>query len=109
MPVACASASTVCSPCAISSASSTKDCQPAFQVVRAGAGGQALARAAAGAGFPCVVKAVPLSGSQGVLRANDEAGAINAATRIRSVLAAAARPAGASAGEGVAGRNGDEA
>jgi biotin carboxylase len=40
-----------------------------------------------------VVKAVSLSGSQGVLRANDEAGAITAATRIRSVLAAAGQPA----------------
>jgi biotin carboxylase len=67
--------------------------QPAFRILPAGTGEQALARAAAEAGFPCVVKAVSLSGSQGVLRANDEAGAITAATRIRSVLAAAGQPA----------------
>jgi len=67
--------------------------QPAFRILPAGTGEQALASAAAGAGFPCVVKAVSLSGSRGVLRANDEAGAITAATRIRSVLAAAGRPA----------------
>ncbi len=67
--------------------------QPAFRVVPAGAADQALARAAAGAGFPCVVKAVSLSGSQGVLRADDEAAAITAAARIRSVLAGAGHPA----------------
>jgi len=68
-------------------------CQPAFQIVPASAGDEAIARAAAGARFPCVVKAVSLSGSQGVLRADDEAGAIAAATRIRSVLSRAGRPA----------------
>jgi biotin carboxylase len=67
-------------------------CQPAFQIVPAGADG-ALAGAAAGARFPCVVKAVSLSGSQGVLRADDEAGVIAAAARIRSVLHRAGRPA----------------
>jgi biotin carboxylase len=70
----------------------TRVYQPAFRVLPAGTSEQALARAAAEAGFPCVVKAVSLSGSQGVLRADDEAGAIAAATRIRSVLAAAVRP-----------------
>jgi ATP-grasp domain len=70
-----------------------KICQPAFRVVPAGTSEQALAAAAAEAGFPCVVKAVSLSGSQGVLRAEDKAGAIAAATRIRSVLAGAGRPA----------------
>lgn len=68
-------------------------CQPVFRILPAGTGEQALAAAAAEAGFPCVVKAVSLSGSQGVLRADDEAAAITAATRIRSVLAAAGRPA----------------
>lgn len=68
-------------------------CQPAFQIVPAGSGDDATARAAAGAGFPCVVKAVSLSGSQGVLRADDAAGAIAAAARIRSVLSRAGRPA----------------
>jgi biotin carboxylase len=68
-------------------------CQPAFQIVPAGAGDGATARAAAGIGFPCVVKATCLSASQGVLRADDEAGAITAAARIRGVLARAGRPA----------------
>jgi biotin carboxylase len=68
-------------------------CQPAFHIVPASAGDDAMAVAAAGAGFPCVVKAVSLSGSQGVLRADDEAGAIAAAARVRSVLARAGRPA----------------
>jgi biotin carboxylase len=68
--------------------------QPAFRIVPASAGDDAMARAAAGAGFPCVVKAVSLSGSQGVLRADDEAGAIAAAARIRGVLSQAGRPAG---------------
>src|SRR5262245_45601652 len=67
--------------------------QPAFQIVPANAADDAIAGAAAGAGFPCVVKAVPLSGSQGVLRADDEADAITAAARIRGVLARAGRPA----------------
>lgn len=69
-------------------------CQPAFRILPAGAGEEALAAAAAEARFPCVVKAVSLSASQGVLRADDEAAAVTAATRIRGVLAAAGRPAG---------------
>src|SRR5215831_15886066 len=64
-------------------------CQPAFQIVPASAGDDAMAVAAADAGFPCVVKAVSLSASQGVLRADDEAGAVAAAARIRSVLSRA--------------------
>src|SRR6516165_6198938 len=45
-------------------------------------------------GFPYVVKVVSLSASQGVLRADDAAQAVQAATRIRCVLAAARpRPA----------------
>ena len=68
-------------------------CQPAFQIVRASPGDDAMAKAAAGTGFPCVVKAVSLSGSRGVLRADDEAGAVAAAARIRGVLARAGRPA----------------
>jgi len=43
-------------------------------------------------GFPCVVKAVSLSASQGILRADDPAGAVAAAGRIRRILAAAGRP-----------------
>ncbi len=65
--------------------------QPRFQVVPAG-DGEAVRRAAATVGFPCVVKAVSLSASQGVLRADDPAAAAAAARRIRPVLASAGRP-----------------
>jgi biotin carboxylase len=68
-------------------------CQPAFRILPAETSDEGLAKAAAETGFPCVVKAVSLSGSQGVLRADDEAAAVTAATRIRRVLAAAGRPA----------------
>jgi ATP-grasp domain len=67
--------------------------QPAFQVVPAAAPQDAVADAAAQVGFPCVVKAVSLSGSQGVLRADDAAGAAAAAGRIRRILHDAGRPA----------------
>jgi ATP-grasp domain len=67
--------------------------QPAFRVVAAGAPERALRDAAARVGFPCVVKAVSLSGSQGVLRADDQDGAVAAAARIRQVLDGAGRPA----------------
>jgi biotin carboxylase len=67
--------------------------QPAFRIVPAGAGEPAVAAAAAAVGFPCMVKAVSLSASQGVLRADDETGAIAAASRVRGVLAGAGRPA----------------
>jgi ATP-grasp domain/L-amino acid ligase C-terminal domain 2 len=43
-------------------------------------------------GFPCVVKAVSLSASQGILRADDPAAAAAAARRIRHILTAARRP-----------------
>src|SRR6266487_3568444 len=49
-------------------------------------------RAAGATGFPCVVKAVSLSASQGILRADDAASAVTAARRIRQVLAAAGHP-----------------
>jgi biotin carboxylase len=67
--------------------------QPAFRIVPAGASQDALCDAAAQVGFPCVVKAVSLSGSQGVLRAGDQAGAVAAAGRIRQVLDGTGRPA----------------
>jgi hypothetical protein len=54
----------------------------------------AIGHAAEAVGFPCVVKAVSLSASQGILRADDPAAAVTAARRIRQVLAAAGRPAG---------------
>jgi biotin carboxylase len=66
--------------------------QPAFRVVPADASQGAVGDAAAQVGFPCVVKAVSLSGSQGVLRADDQAGAAAAAGRIRQILAGAGRP-----------------
>ena len=64
--------------------------QPSFRLVPA----QACVRQAAEAvGFPCVVKAVSLSASQGVLQADDPAAAVEAARRIRTVLDEAERPA----------------
>ena len=65
--------------------------QPAFRVVPAGATPHAVQQAAAEVGCPCVVKAVSLSASQGVLRADDPPAAVAAARRIRLVLAAAGR------------------
>jgi biotin carboxylase len=66
--------------------------QPAFRIVRAGAPDDATIWATAEVGFPCVVKAVSLSGSQGVLRADDELGTVAAARRIRQILTDARRP-----------------
>jgi hypothetical protein len=66
--------------------------QPAFAIVPPGAAEDCLRQAAAQVGFPCVVKAVSLSASQGVLRADDTAAAVAAARRIRGILAAARRP-----------------
>jgi biotin carboxylase len=66
--------------------------QPKFGIVPAAASVGSLRQAAAHVGFPCVVKAVSLSASQGILRANDPAGAVAAAGRIRRILATAGRP-----------------
>src|SRR6266516_3428476 len=66
--------------------------QPAFRIVPAAASEDSLRQAAARVGFPCVVKAVSLSASQGILRADGPAGAVAAAGRIRRILAAAGRP-----------------
>ena len=66
--------------------------QPAFRLVPAAAPQDAIGQLAAAVGFPCVVKAVSLSASQGILRADDPAAAVIAARRIRQVLAAAAGP-----------------
>jgi biotin carboxylase len=68
--------------------------QPRFQIVPAHARAAAIRQAAAATGFPCVVKAVSLSASQGVLLAGDADQAVQAAVRIRRVLAGAGRPAG---------------
>jgi biotin carboxylase len=71
--------------------------QPRFAIVPATAAADAVRGAVRGAaraaGFPCVVKAVSLSASQGVLRADDPDGAVSAAARIREILAVARRPA----------------
>jgi len=66
--------------------------QPAFRIVPAPAAEEAIRQAAATVGFPCMVKAVSLSASQGVLRADDPAAAAAAARRIRHILAAVGRP-----------------
>jgi biotin carboxylase len=65
--------------------------QPKFEIVPAAAE-DSVRRAAEAVGFPCVVKAVSLSASQGILRADDTAAAVTAARRIRHVLADARRP-----------------
>ncbi len=67
--------------------------QPSFRIVSAAAPDTAICDAARAVGFPCVVKAVSLSASQGVLRADDPASAVTAARRIRRILAAAGRSA----------------
>ena len=64
--------------------------QPSFRLVPAG---DCVRQAAEAVGFPCVVKAVSLSASQGVLRADDPAAAVLAARRIRQVLDEAERSA----------------
>jgi biotin carboxylase len=66
--------------------------QPAFQIVPAPAAEEAIRQAAAAVGFPCIIKAVSLSASQGILRADDPAAAAAAARRIRHILTAARRP-----------------
>jgi len=64
--------------------------QPSFRLVPAG---DCVRQAAEAIGFPCVLKAVSLSASQGVLRADDPAAAVEAARRIRQILDDAERPA----------------
>ena len=50
--------------------------QPGFEIIPAAAPAGAIRQAAETAGFPCVVKAISLSASQGVLRADDAAAAV---------------------------------
>jgi biotin carboxylase len=64
--------------------------QPSFRLVPAD---DSVRPAAEAVGFPCVVKAVSLSASQGVLRADDPGAAVEAARRIRQILDEAERPA----------------
>jgi biotin carboxylase len=62
--------------------------QPRFEIIPAHAASDVVASAATAAGFPCVVKAVSLSASQGVLRAGNATEAVQAATRIRGIAPA---------------------
>ncbi|MHB1536557.1 MAG: ATP-grasp domain-containing protein, partial [Acidimicrobiales bacterium] len=57
--------------------------QPDYRVV---APGGCVAAAAARIGYPCVVKPVSRSGSQGVIRVNDEMKASAAAARVRTIV-----------------------
>jgi biotin carboxylase len=66
--------------------------QPTFRIVPPAAAEDYVRQAAAQAGFPCVVKAVSLSASQGVLRADDPAAVVAAARRIWQILVVAGRP-----------------
>jgi len=66
--------------------------QPAFRRIAAGADDRAVISAAAELAFPCVLKAVSLSGSRGILRVDHPADAPDAARRIRRVLTEAGRP-----------------
>jgi biotin carboxylase len=61
--------------------------QPGFRILPAKADKRHLVEAAQAPGFPAVVKPVSLSGSRGVLRADDEANLAAAVTEIRSILA----------------------
>ncbi len=63
--------------------------QPSYETV--GVNDDADA-AAAKIGFPCVVKATNLSGSRGVIRADDEEGVRQAAARIRAIAGDPAAP-----------------
>ena len=65
--------------------------QPSFRAVPAAATDDSIRRAVTEVGLPCVVKAVSLSASQGILRADDPAAVLAAAGRIRHILAAAGR------------------
>jgi biotin carboxylase len=66
--------------------------QPTFRIVPAPAREDAIRQAAVAVGFPCMVKAVSLSASQGVLRADDPAAAAAAAKQIRHILDTAGHP-----------------
>lgn len=59
--------------------------QPDYRVVMPGG---RVSASAAEIGYPCVVKPVSRSGSQGVIRVNDRAQTIAAADRIRSIIGA---------------------
>jgi biotin carboxylase len=67
-------------------------CQPRFALLPAGVDAVAVA---VQVGFPCVIKPLALSGSRGVIRADDGEGARAAVERIRAILVAADTPADA--------------
>jgi len=71
--------------------------QPVFAALADDADAATSSRVAAGVGYPCVVKPRSLSGSRGVLRADDEPGFLAALARVRAI----AREAGVPAGEGL--------
>jgi len=66
--------------------------QPRFAVLSSGADVAAVARAV---GLPCVIKPLGLSGSRGVIRANDAEQACSTVERVRGIVAAAQRSPGA--------------
>ncbi len=60
--------------------------QPRYRVLPLDAPPAVLVAAAVAVGFPCVLKPVMLSASQGVIRADDEAALLQARARIRALL-----------------------
>ncbi len=58
--------------------------QPRYRVVPVG---HSVAAAASRIGYPCVVKPVSRSGSQGVIRVDDDVQAVAAAKRVRAIVA----------------------
>ncbi|MBV8406017.1 MAG: ATP-grasp domain-containing protein [Alphaproteobacteria bacterium] len=65
--------------------------QPTFRVLDHDADADAIRAAARAVVFPCIAKPVSLSGSRGVLRAEDEAGLDSAIAEIRGILREAQR------------------
>jgi biotin carboxylase len=63
--------------------------QPRFEIIPARASDDAIRQAAAATGLPCVIKAVSLSASQGILRSDDATQAVQAVMRIRQILSTA--------------------
>jgi biotin carboxylase len=59
--------------------------QPNYRLV---APGQSVAAAAAQVGYPCVVKPVSRSGSQGVIRVDDDVQAVAGVDRVRAIVGA---------------------
>jgi biotin carboxylase len=65
--------------------------QPKFRLVGPAVDQDGLRAAARAVGFPCVAKPVSLSGSRGVLRADDDGGLASAVAEIRALLLEAQR------------------